>query len=93
MGADWKLEASAEELDSHGKDGMTWHGKHLIQINGKAPLAKQKNSLLHEITHALEEGLSPSNELTEQQVTTIAGGLAQVFADNPEVLAFLASES
>lgn len=90
-GADWTIEASPEELDAHGKDGMTWHRKQLIKVNAIAPRSKQKASLLHELVHALEEGLSPANELSEQQITTIGAGFAQVFADNPAILAFLAS--
>lgn len=56
--------------------------KALIRI-GKAPLLQQKEALLHEVMHAIEEQYG--FEMDHDHLTLMARGLLSVMRENPEM--------
>ena len=89
-GLAWLIEGSDLLERDHGKAGVTyWTGK--ITVDTRSPdIAREANTLLHELFHAIEFVYAPGNlHATEGQIMCLAAGLWQVLADNPGVREYL----
>ena len=58
-----------------------------IKIDPKVPHELQKDTLLHEVIHAIDYAVK--TKLSEDQVSALASGLYAVFNDNPNFLEWL----
>lgn len=58
-----------------------------IAIRDNLPAAVERDTLLHEMLHGIDEQLDL--ELSEHQVEVLGCMLQQVFADNPALLTYL----
>ena len=58
-----------------------------INIDPKTPYQLQKDTLLHEVIHAIDYAVK--TKLSEEQVSALATGLYAVFSDNPNFLEWL----
>lgn len=88
-GKPWKIvrcKQTVLEVDSFGKVDMD---KLEIAIMDDQPRPLEKDTALHEVIHAIDEQLDLG--LKEHQVEVLGCMLQQVFADNPELLKYLAS--
>lgn len=74
---DWK-----DELE--GALGETLTHRQLIRMQKGTPADTERETLLHEVIHAVDESLSL--QLTEHQVHALACGLYAVLRDNEPVL-------
>ncbi len=93
LGVDWPIESPNKDLETRVRFAETDHNQQLIRVADDKPLGRQRESLIHELIHASADAmLVDGQELSEQQIRVIARCLHQIFADNPEVLAFLSSE-
>lgn len=92
MGVDWTIEEHTDaELSERAKYGETIHGLKLIKVDIKTHPSKVRETLLHELIHAVTESMTDQDTcLSEFQVRVTANGLRQIFADNPWVLKYLA---
>ena len=66
---------------------------HSLEINIKTEgIASQVicESLVHEISHAINVAYIATDHLSEEQIEAFSNGLIQVLQDNPDVVAFLA---
>nr|WLW40598.1 hypothetical protein HIBIKMCM_00031 [Ralstonia phage BOESR1] len=79
-----------EDLDVLGECGTI--DCHIAIKENQNPV-EEADTVLHEVLHAvhflMDIGLSP--KLEEQVVRKMATGLMQVFADNPQLLMYLAN--
>jgi hypothetical protein len=66
------------ECDSDGQ---------VIRVRDGQPPEQERDTLLHEITHAVDEAMGTN--LKEAQVRKIATGLLAVFLDNPRLMSYL----
>ena len=64
--------------------GVTYSSKQLIKMVKGLPLDTERETLLHEVIHAVEDGLGLG--MTEQQVHALACGLYDVLKNNQQTL-------
>ena len=77
-GDDWR-----EQTESHGQHN---YARQLIRIQKTTPQI-EADTLLHEIMHAICDGMSLTDGATEEEfVSRSATGIATVFRDNPKFL-------
>jgi hypothetical protein len=67
--------------------GQVDYRRRRIRISDRADEVRQRETLLHEVIHAVDEAVDA--DLTEHQVTVIARGLFAVIRDNPDLGTFL----
>lgn len=66
------------------------HTKNEIQICGGMPHDEERDTVLHEITHAVEKQLNCT--IPEDKLRLIVTGLYAVMKDNPRLVAYLFEE-
>lgn len=71
-----------DELD--GALGETYTHKQMIKMQKGTPPDTERETLLHEVIHAVDESLAL--QLTEHQVHALACGLYAVLRDNEPVI-------
>ena len=79
-------------LDGEACKGYISYKEQKIVIDSTITKEKQKETLLHEILHAITAFLGYSDDLpkdNETMVMTLANGLATVFRDNPHLIEYL----
>jgi hypothetical protein len=81
LGKTFKLEWLDELPDALGE---TYTSKQLIRMQKGLPADTERETLLHEVIHAVEESLALG--LTEAQVHALACGLFAVLRDNHQPL-------
>ena len=64
--------------------GLCDSQKHVITLKANMPPALYLDTLIHEITHAIDYEMNL--EMSERQVHGIGSGLAAVFFDNPKFI-------
>lgn len=67
--------------------GTCYHGKCVINVNPSNVVDQQRDTLLHEIIHALE--VEGQLKMTERQVTGLATLLLAGLRTNPALVKFL----
>jgi hypothetical protein len=95
IGVDFDVKFTNElaERDLEGKCGLTDFGAARLLIRDSLAIGQQRNTLLHEILHALAEAVLPSKRpLTEEQVEALARGLLAVLRENPDLVRFIVGE-
>jgi hypothetical protein len=71
-----------------GKDaGECHHLDCIIAVSPKQSIGNQRDTLLHEITHFIDEEMQ--TKMTERQVRLLSTGLYAVLRGNPALVAFL----
>jgi hypothetical protein len=60
--------------------------KQTIRVQAGMPHGLERDTVLHEIIHALDYGMHLS--MTERQVSALAAGLVAVLVDNPSLLTY-----
>jgi hypothetical protein len=78
IGKDYKV-ISTNRIEHFGE---CCHGKLKIKINRRQDKQQLKDTVVHEILHAID--YSMQLDLEEHQVHTMATGLHAVLSDNPE---------
>ena len=76
-----------ENSDAIESNGVCKNDTLSILIADELPPDEERDTLLHEIVHAVDNQISIG--LTEKKVRQIATGLMQVILDNPDVAKFL----
>ena len=89
----WKVSSPNDELHADKNFGET-NPLHLdIKISTQYPKAQQRESLFHELFHAVGYSvLTNEDHLTERLLKPLCYGLLGVLRDNPDVVGFLLSE-
>lgn len=82
---EFKPEAVFEGVDNRG---LCYPSTQIIEISTTMPKDQQREVLLHELIHAIEDGTGIS--LTENQVTRLARAQLAVFKENQDLAAFIA---
>ena len=93
LGKVWTIEHVDDLIENKGSYGRCSIGHAKIQYTTKdsegnpLDLAMIKDTIIHEVVHAIEEtaGLG----LKERQVLGLGGGLYALFAENPDLIAWL----
>ena len=87
LGRKFKIEV--KELE--GMYGRCHKAKAIIQIDPDQDEFSLKDTLLHEIMHAIlhQQGFNHEYELEESFVRPLATGIMTVLQDNPKLAAFL----
>lgn len=85
------VEMSDVESDQHRASGQTMHILGRMTINLGMGTREAAETLLHEIMHAVWSiWKMPHKDIEEEPaVSSLAAGLATVWRDNPEVLAWI----
>jgi hypothetical protein len=83
IGKRFKIVVDAK-MDDHGQCDSA---KHVITLQGGMTKALLLDTLIHEITHAIDYEMNL--EMTERQVHGVGSGLAAVFFDNPKFIDYL----
>lgn len=73
-------------------DGMCWTTKGVIWLSKDAPDFLQKQILLHETLHMIDN-LYNLGDLSETVISTLANTFLQFLQDNPEMVRWLSHES
>ena len=74
-----------------GKDaGECDHITATISVSPKQTEDSRRDTLLHEVTHAVDEELQL--RMSERQVRLLATGLLEAFRSNPALVAYLTGE-
>jgi len=81
-----------DEMDIRGVYGRTDYVDLTIKLDTQPAEAKIKQTLVHEISHAINTALPYEDRMSERQVHVIAHGLFQVLTENPEVRKFIFEE-
>lgn len=76
-----------EKVDSDDSSGECCSDEQIIKIRNKHPFEGIRDTLLHEVIHAVEESLLL--KMNEKQVHALAVGLLQVFRANEHFVKFL----
>lgn len=85
----WQIRAgSPKELDNN--NGLCYSDSCEILLNPNQAIQEMKQTLLHELVHAIETKLNL--DLTENQVDTLALGLNHMFTTNPELASLFLAE-
>jgi len=71
-------------------DGKCEFATKIISVNPRQTEDSKRDTLLHEIMHALDEELQ--TKMSERQVRLQATGLIEVLRNNPALVAYLAGE-
>lgn len=66
------------------------HEKNVLSIAAGLPHDEERDTLLHEVTHAVEKQLNCS--IPEEKLRMIVTGLYAVLKDNPKLAAYLLEE-
>ena len=66
--------------------GECFDAKQILKIQEGMPYGLERDTLLHEIIHALDYGMHLS--MTERQVSALAAGLVAVLVDNPSLITY-----
>jgi acetaldehyde dehydrogenase (acetylating) len=69
--------------------GTCQHGKCIINVNPSQPPQQMRDTVLHEVIHALEHEVQL--KMSERQVTLLATVLLAAMRQNPKLSAFLLS--
>jgi len=89
LGLDYDIKfAENENID--GLYGEIIHKKNLIRLNKEYSLERQKESLLHEVGHAINVELIL--KLNEDTISRLSKGLYQIIVDNPHIFSYSLSE-
>ena len=83
IGKDYKV--TQEHLQ--GSIGECDDFKQEINVDPKANEQLQRDTLLHEVIHAIDYAVK--TKLSEEQVSALATGLYAVFSDNPNFMEWL----
>lgn len=88
------LALSRGDDDAGSHDGFCQHDRLEIRIDPTPAPARQRETLLHEILHAVAEqyALGLSDKAEERAVSVFAKGLMAVFRDNPKLAALLSGD-
>lgn len=70
-----------------GAYGMHYFGKCLIQIAPDLAHDREREVLVHELVHAVDEAMQ--SKLSEEQVEKLGVGLYALLSDNPELVKYL----
>ncbi len=88
LGKRWTVKVQSPK---GGKDvGECDHSTAIISVSPKQTDDSKRDTLLHEVTHAIDEELQL--RMTERQVRLIATGLLEAFRSNPAFVAYLIEE-
>jgi hypothetical protein len=93
IGKRHRIEWACAELksdDGDDADGLFHRGKKLIQIAAGQTHDDERETLLHEIMHALEVQMDA--EIPEAKLRQLAVGLYAALKDNPKLVAYLLEE-
>jgi|GEM_PF-3090180 len=77
-------------LPIEGCAGKTYHSKLLIQVDPNYAPEYVQDTLLHELTHAVDSEMEL--DMTEHQVRNIATGLLGIMKDNPALCTYIFGE-
>jgi hypothetical protein len=86
LGKPFRVEWVTEGLDIDLVGECDSDGQ-VIRVRDGQPHEQERDTLLHEITHAVDEAMGTN--LKEAQVRKIATGLLAVFLDNPRLMSYL----
>jgi hypothetical protein len=88
LGKLWQIKQQATK---GGKDdGKCEFATKIIWVNPKQTEDSKRDTLLHEVIHALDEELQ--TKTSERQVRLLATGLLEVIRNNPAFMAYLAGD-
>lgn len=76
--------------DGFEVDGLFWHGKKLIQVAAGQTHDDERETLIHEILHALEVQMNA--KIPEAKLRQLAVGLYAALKDNQKLVAYLLEE-
>lgn len=62
--------------------GLVWYRKGLIELRLRQSVDQARDTLLHEVIHAIDH--TYSSNMTEDQIRVLATGLRAVFTANPK---------
>jgi Zn-dependent peptidase ImmA (M78 family) len=82
-GFDFAVSIEAAEDFTDQLFGQVDYRKRSIRISNRADEIRQRETLLHEILHAVDEAVD--GDLNEHQISVISRGLFAVLRDNPEL--------
>jgi len=75
------------EKKMKGAYGMHYFGKCMIQIAPGLAFDREREVLVHELVHAIDEAMQ--SKLSEDQVEKLGVGIYALLADNPELVKYL----
>jgi hypothetical protein len=82
---EWRDQDWSDQTGSHGQHSYT---SQTIRVQ-RSTQQIEANTLMHEILHAVADGMSLSDESSEEDfVSRLATGLCAVWRDNPKVWAW-----
>ena len=87
IGKRHRIKWDAELPDNDGEIDLT---RNIISIAKDLPHDEERDTLLHEVTHAVEKQLNCS--IPEDKLRLIVTGLYAVFLDNPAFRAYMFEE-
>ena len=94
VGKDWKVIWDFKEVDTDGNFGQTSPVNLEIRLGSASTEQKKRETLLHEILHAIDFTLSsPKVSIKEPHIKLLAAGLFQVLTENPDVTAYIIGKS
>jgi hypothetical protein len=80
-----------EKVDDDDNSGECDDAAQIIKVNRKQHAESIKDTLLHEVIHAVERQLDL--RMKEKQVHALAVGMLQVLRENPTFVAFLTAQA
>ncbi len=90
LGKHYKVEPMPEHT-MDGEFGACNYAFQLIEYNSKLAVDECKDTILHEMVHALDHGMQL--KLTEEQVHAVATGFYSIIKDNKEFFEWVMSDA
>jgi len=84
---DWTPGEVLDELAEDRFVGRTVHMENRIVISSRAPEGRQRQALIHELVHVVDDGYKVG--LTEKQVSRFSRGLFALLMDNPDAVRYV----
>lgn len=75
------------DYDTPDEYGICDHNAQTLHIQGDLAPDQERDTLLHEVLHAVDEAMGTN--LEEAQVRSLATGLLAVLRDNPSFVSYL----
>jgi len=90
-GLTFSLEVDNLSMSEEQLFGQTSHVQQRIIYSDAVPVDRQKQSILHEVIHAVMAAYGPPDGARENEdiARALGRGLHQVFVDNPDLVEFL----
>lgn len=90
VGGFWySIQAAHDEMIARGNYGVTENPDLVIKVDEERPTLVVRETLLHEVVHAVETFFPEGEQLLERQCKGLSRVLFQVFTENPEVRKFI----